>query len=610
MPRRNYFELLGLDFDPPEKNLRKIQKAIAAWKAETEKVLNTEQIATRKAALEAELSLADDMAAVMQNNKTRNDEARELKNQRVAQLESLLDILLAGKRGQPLATMAQIRDVMLKLNLSQHTVENVFARKGFEIKRYHLQNRLKNVFLPKVVFDNINDHIVRLNHIDSEMYPRADEVSDLYDLAFYSQTDARGTAEDYRHRRTADLLAIMKDGASQFASDMSPIGHIFEDLFTAGVTQVFDSEANRSKYEQSLKKQKLEPFFSLLKAAPDVFKHDRYFVENCIKIIQMAFYDYDISLALYNQEAGILQSPYEPMEAVIHLTCPACHQSVEYHSREEAEMGKCPACGADLYVECPQCHKRVPAAADWCACGFRLSEMRFFEEYCQDAWQAFEQNDYRLADQNLQRAQRAYPGHPKLKKLQKDIKEQLERSRRYLSELQVLMSAGRYCRASELAKEISQRMPQMDLSKTLDEAAARIEAARKAMPSPELSGNDRIAGYARVLDIVSDYRPAFDMLGLCRPAVPRRLVGTVSSAEPLICKLTWEKSDEPGISYCIVRKENGIPRNRRDGDTLAINLQTQYFRDRSIQPDTSYGYAVFACRQCVYSKPAIFKVEG
>lgn len=214
MPRRNYFEILGLDFDPPEKNLRKIQKAIAAWKAETEKVLN-EQIATRKAALEAELSLADDMAAVMQNNKTRNDEARELKNQRVAQLESLLDILLAGKRGQPLATMAQIRDVMLKLNLSQHTVENVFARKGFEIKRYHLQNRLKNVFLPKVVFDNINDHIVRLNHIDSEMYPWADEVSDLYDLAFYSQTDARGTAEDYRHRRTADLLAIMKDGASQ-----------------------------------------------------------------------------------------------------------------------------------------------------------------------------------------------------------------------------------------------------------------------------------------------------------------------------------------------------------------------------------------------------------
>ena len=101
MPRRNYFEILGLDFDPPEKNLRKIQKAIAAWKAETEKVLNTEQIATRKAALEAELSLADDMAAVMQNNKTRNDEARELKNQRVAQLESLLDILLAGKRGQP-----------------------------------------------------------------------------------------------------------------------------------------------------------------------------------------------------------------------------------------------------------------------------------------------------------------------------------------------------------------------------------------------------------------------------------------------------------------------------------------------------------------------------
>lgn len=39
MERRNYFEMVGLEFDPPEKNLRKIQKAIEIWKKETEKII-------------------------------------------------------------------------------------------------------------------------------------------------------------------------------------------------------------------------------------------------------------------------------------------------------------------------------------------------------------------------------------------------------------------------------------------------------------------------------------------------------------------------------------------------------------------------------------------
>ena len=42
MERRNYFEMVGLEFDPPEKNLRKIQKAIEIWKKETEKIITIE----------------------------------------------------------------------------------------------------------------------------------------------------------------------------------------------------------------------------------------------------------------------------------------------------------------------------------------------------------------------------------------------------------------------------------------------------------------------------------------------------------------------------------------------------------------------------------------
>ena len=56
MERRNYFEMLGLDFDPPEKNDRAIQKAIAAWKKRTEDMLGSEDDKVRRSVLSAAIA--------------------------------------------------------------------------------------------------------------------------------------------------------------------------------------------------------------------------------------------------------------------------------------------------------------------------------------------------------------------------------------------------------------------------------------------------------------------------------------------------------------------------------------------------------------------------
>ena len=74
MERRNYFEMLGLDFDPPEKNDRAIQKAIAAWKKRTEDMLGSEDDKVRRSVLSAELDLHDNIVETLKDNKTRNAE--------------------------------------------------------------------------------------------------------------------------------------------------------------------------------------------------------------------------------------------------------------------------------------------------------------------------------------------------------------------------------------------------------------------------------------------------------------------------------------------------------------------------------------------------------
>lgn len=93
MERRNYFEMVGLEFDPPEKNLRKIQKAIEIWKKETEKIIANDVDNSRNIILKKELTYYEDMVKVLSDLKLRNQEAHKLRDTRVNQLEKLLDIL-------------------------------------------------------------------------------------------------------------------------------------------------------------------------------------------------------------------------------------------------------------------------------------------------------------------------------------------------------------------------------------------------------------------------------------------------------------------------------------------------------------------------------------
>lgn len=611
MERRNYFEMLGLDFDPPEKNERKIQQAIAAWKKRTEDMLANETIASRRSTLSAELDLYDNILETLKENKTRNAEARELKEQRISQLEKLIDIMLVGQSGTPEVTNAQIRNVHLKLKLSPKTIEDTYVKKGFVIQKREKAINLNEAFLTTVVAGNISTKVEQLRAMSIPKYPWTPKVFDLFDLACFFSGGAESDTTSFRRRRTTELYSIMETGAAQLASDMSVQGHLLADLFTAGTTQVFDSEANRKKYEQSLEREKLKGFFALLKSAPDDFKKDRYFAESCIKTIQKSFPDFNLSLALYNQEAGLMQEPYEPIEALIHVTCGACKTPMEFRTHEEAENGKCAVCGAALYVTCPnpKCHKKVPASADWCSCGFHISEMQFFDEYFSAAQFALKEMDLPEARKQLTNAENAYPGHPKLASLKKQIQDETDKYQKPLNEMQSLIEAGKYYAAQKMLGTISASMPQLKLDAQRKVITEKLQEAQRMMPAANLPVSVRANRCVEILELVKDYQPAIDMLALCRPNTPANLHGAISSGEPLTCTLTWNATGDKGVSYGIVRKRNGVPQRHSDGDMLASNVSTMEYKDSSIQPGISYGYAVFAQRYGIYSEPITCVME-
>lgn len=605
MERKNYFEILGLEFDPPEKNQRRIDKAIAEWKKRTEDILANETTESRRSALSAELALHDDMAATLRENKTRNVEARALKEARIQQLEKLIDIISMGQSGTPEVTKAQIRNIQLKLKLSQDTIEKTYTQKGFVVQKTMKTVNLDDSFLKTSLADKISENITKLQKMVIPNYPWTSKVRDLYDLACYYGGGSDSDTDSYHKKRTTELYSIMESGAAQYAGDMSSQGHLLADLFTEGTTQTFSTEANRKKYDNSLEREKIKSFLVLLKSAPEVFKKDRYFAESCIRTIQKSFPDYNMSLALYNEEAGLRQDPYEPMEALIHLTCGSCKTPASFRTREEAERGKCAVCGAPLYIECPSCHKKAPASADRCSCGFLISEMQFFDEYVKAAEFALKELELAEASRQYANAENAFPGHPKLAALSQKIQQERKKYDRPLEELKAFIEARMFSKAQQLAERLSASMPQLKLDSQRKMIKDKMEEARRRMPPESLPPIEKANRCVEVLDVVADYQPAIDILMLAKPRKPLNLSASVTGTASLVCTLSWNAAGDKGVRYQIVRKKNGIPQSQADGEVLAAEIGDLSYKDTTLQPGLSYGYAVFASRKSVFSDPAV-----
>ena len=612
MDRKNYFELLGLPFDPPESNETKFKRtfdaAFAEWKKRTEDLVNNPSSPEKKAYYSAELAYQNDMLTVMGEKKSRNAEARDLREKKTAQLEQLLDIMLVGQSGTPEVTNAQIRNVHMKLDLSPKTVEDTYKKKGFIVQQKANAVNLNEEFLAPTIFNEIEGNLGRLRALNVPMYPWAPKVFDLYDLACYFNKGSEADAAGYKSKRTPDLYSIMEAGAVQLASDMSGPGHLLADLLHAGSRQVFNSEANRRKYDKSLERAKLKDFFALLKTAPEDFKKDRFFAESCIRTIQRNFPDYNLALALYNHEAGLARDPYEQVEALIHVSCAACKTPAQFRTREEAIQAKCSTCGAPLYVECPKCHNKVPASADRCACGFLISEMQFFEDYLKLAQFALKEMDLGEARRQLDNAKNAYPNHPKIAAIEKQINDESEKYQRPLDELNTLIAGCMFEQAQAQLVKISAKMPQLRLDTQRKLVAEKLDEARNMMPGPSVPANEAANRCVQILRIVKDYSPAKERLSGIKPRPVKDLRTSVSDVPDLACTLSWNASGDSGITYKVVRKKNGIPSQHADGEVLASDLDRLEYKDKTLSPGVSYGYAVFAYRYGVYSDPVVCEV--
>ena len=269
MAKRNIFEMLGLEFDPPDKD-KKIRAAYDSWKKRLTAEQNTTVDPTRLAEIRAELQMDGYIALTIENPRFRQ----------------YIEIQRGEAQGTLQVNQAQLRQVREKLRLSLPTIEATYREQGFEIKPLKTTQTilatLNNFFLADSILEELRRNFAAFQKVpDEKNFPWSASVHDLYELAFHIENQIEPSPDFYRRRTTEDLREIFRDAAKKYSAPI-PQWQSIKTLLNLAQTQVFNTDDSRFKYDHSLRIESLEDFFAKIKAAPDIFKRDSYFADNCI----------------------------------------------------------------------------------------------------------------------------------------------------------------------------------------------------------------------------------------------------------------------------------------------------------------------------------------
>ena len=611
MAKKNFFEMLGLEFDPPD-NVKKIRAAYDSWK----KRLTTEQNTTvdplRLNEIREELQMDEYISRTIENPRFRQQAAESLKQQRVEELRKYIGIQRGETQGTLQVNQTQIRQIKDKLRLSTATIEATYKEQGFEIKpaktAQKILTTLNAIFLPDSVMEELRKNFETFRQVpDKKNFPWSDGVHNLYELAFYLENQIEKSADFYRRHSTEELREIFREAAKKYSSPI-PEWQAIKSLLNIAQSQVFNTDDSRYKYDHSLRIESLAKFFADIKAAPDVFKRDSYFADNCIKRIRKNFpnfLDYELSAALYNKAAGLLKNPYESTDAVDEnsfcVTCANCGAFGNFRTREEAEWARCKICGDTFFIECPKCGKKIPATSKHCtACNFSIDEFKKFSDYIAEANSML----------NL-----------------------VEQSRTADEDVHIVMAEIiKLLAKAKLLKPESNDLKKIEwrINKTANDIKKRelFAWADKKLPSLSIAPEKAVSDCMEILRKIKDYKPALDRLRLIPPKTPPVVVATLrenyspassssigkisvkaksSSASNidtnLICNVSWQAPNDLGLTYTLIRKINGVPKTYRDGEILIENTDRLEFADFDVKPGIIYGYAIFSTRLGTISAP-------
>ena len=623
----DFFDLTGVEFDPPAKKAIVINLAVESTK--TKFNVNADE-ANKKAENDAIIKFLDECRQLYVDGLGTSNEFKQAASEKRKKVESVIRRLavLKYKALNPSnisdikvsISEGTVREIAEKKGLALATVRQVYEEVGFVVEKAIEASDFKQK-LPKFTsesnFKIIQERIGSLRTLEKFRDPifiGRERVFDLYGFAAYLSSDI-DAVEKYRGDSTKSLCEMMRTIKTRYPGTTgNDIISLYNGLASMAEKHVFKDDVSRSSYDLYVRynSDELVQIYTELKSLPPDILRDSDVANDYIDKIARYFTDQEMATAIYNKESGLLAGdPYLPEKRTFYLICPSCGGQNKFSNKVEARRsGECQYCHEKLFKKCSNCGKEVLRNIVKCECGFIFPDDALFARQITWAESALKQGNLEDAREHLTRAKAANPHErTKTQALERKLEEEEKKVAEPLEKIEKLIAGKQYETAEKNVREIEQRFPKINLVNQKTEITMVLSVCKKQFDSiGTKSLSEKIITCLEILDNCDDFSLAHDFLRNNPPAAVAKIEAVYNDQNKKVI-LNWTKSNESGVSYMIVRKEGKMPSIApNDGIILESNITSNYYTDEKTIAGTQYFYSVFVTRKNGLSNPTSVSV--
>ena len=286
------------------------------------------------------------------------------------------------------------------------------------------------------------------------------------------------------------------------------------------------------------------------------------------------------------------------------IRCPECGNMVQAGPNTVF----CPSCGKNFKTVCPACGTAQQSRNQICVkCGFNFKEgMEKANRLSLDFRMNMQKGMVGKAEKSLTMLKDTYSGYAGLAGMEAE----LQKARTNMSTMRKLIldscAKGRFMEAKTACENLVGQYPDaladdLELKQKYSECVSRVNAAdlycQKASVAD--SRQQRMAMYVAAVEICSDHQLAKSKLREDPPSGPADAYGKLGDRSFTIKFMA--PAEASGVTYCIYREKNSLPRITEETRPLA-EVPTTVYVDKTLEPGVEYYYSIYSKRWGILSK--------
>ena len=286
------------------------------------------------------------------------------------------------------------------------------------------------------------------------------------------------------------------------------------------------------------------------------------------------------------------------------IRCPECGNMVQAGPNTVF----CPSCGKNFKTVCPACGTAQQSRNQICVkCGFNFKEgMEKANRLALDFRMNMQKGKVGKAEKSLAQLKETYSGYNGIAGM--DVELQKAKTNRATMRKLILdsYSKGRYTEAKTACETMIGQYPDvlnddLELKQKYNDSVARFNSAEMYCQKASVADSkpQRMAMYVAAVEICSDHPVAKAKLREDPPSGPADAYGKLGDRSFTIKFMA--PAEASGVTYCIFREKNSLPRITEDTRPLA-EVPTTVYVDKTLDPGVEYYYSIYSKRWGILSK--------